>query len=89
VSCNRITISEKQRPHALKFIKKHKVEKLVTVDIKDMCNTGYHSGSFTKICGLESVCQTENKFEFLKEAYRLLKPGDAYALLMTFFIQKK
>jgi cyclopropane fatty-acyl-phospholipid synthase-like methyltransferase len=70
-----ITLSEKQSRIAERYIRRHKVGHRVNVMVRNMCDTGFDDASFTAICGIESVCQTHDKIAFLKEAYRLLKPG--------------
>ncbi|WP_424357413.1 class I SAM-dependent methyltransferase [Methanocella sp. MCL-LM] len=69
-----ITISDKQVEHAKKFIRQRKMEDRVTAEMNDFCNTGYPDQSFTKVFGIESICYAPKKADFLKEAYRLLKP---------------
>src|SRR4030043_1041158 len=70
-----ITLSQKQVKVAEGYAKKRKVDHLVTFYIKDFCNTGFTAGSFTKIFSIESVCHTENKEDFINEAFRILKTG--------------
>jgi tocopherol O-methyltransferase len=41
----------------------------------DYCDTSFADESFDVIWACESVCHAENKVDFYKEAYRLLKPG--------------
>lgn len=47
----------------------------VEFSLRDYTNTGFASAVFDVVWGLESVCHTEYKEDFLQEAYRLLKPG--------------
>ena len=42
---------------------------------QDYTNTNFKHGYFDVIFGIESVCYAYPKSEFLKEAYRILKPG--------------
>jgi cyclopropane fatty-acyl-phospholipid synthase-like methyltransferase len=70
-----ITISQKQVEEAGKIAKKNGLAELATFYKRDFLNTGFENGSFTVVWAIESVCHAENKKEFLKEAYRLLKPG--------------
>ena len=41
----------------------------------DYLNTDFKSNSFDVVWAIESVCHAENKSDFIKEAYRLLKKG--------------
>lgn len=70
-----ITISAQQVKYARQYAIKHKVADNIHFDIADFCATPFADASFDIIWGLESVCHTLNKGDFLKEAYRLLRPG--------------
>ena len=41
----------------------------------DYCNTSFPDQSFDVVWGCESICYAENKEQFIREAYRLLRPG--------------
>ncbi|MDX6770566.1 MAG: methyltransferase domain-containing protein [Elusimicrobiota bacterium] len=43
--------------------------------LRDYAATGLPDGSFTRVLGLESVCYAPDKAAFLREAFRLLRPG--------------
>lgn len=51
------------------------IEHLVSFSCQDFCNTTFEDASFDVIIGIESVCHATPKSAFLKEAFRLLKPG--------------
>lgn len=70
-----ITITKRQISLADKYAKGREVEDLVNFQVKDFCKTGLPSESFEKIYAIESVCHAEDKRDFLKEAFRLLKKG--------------
>lgn len=70
-----ITLSERQVEQAIKNAKEKKVEEKVEFGIMDYCNTSFSDASFDVIWGCESICYADNKEQFIKEAYRLLKPG--------------
>ena len=41
----------------------------------DYCATFFPDQSFDVVWGCESICYADNKEQFIKEAFRLLKPG--------------
>ncbi|HZP55188.1 MAG TPA: methyltransferase domain-containing protein [Candidatus Saccharimonadales bacterium] len=51
------------------------VQNMTEFYVKDMRNTGFPAGSFDVVFAIESACHLEDKADFIKEAYRLLKPG--------------
>ena len=70
-----ISIVEKQIEKAKKHAKDNGVSKLTDFQVKDFTRTGFKDNSFEVIYGIESICHASPKLAFLKEAYRLLKPG--------------
>lgn len=70
-----ITISEKQMQEAQRLAKANKVDHLVTFMIRNYLDTKLPDGSFDVVWAIESVCHAENKKDFLKESFRLLKNG--------------
>lgn len=43
--------------------------------VKDYCDTGFPPHSFDVVWGCESICYAHDKEQFIREAFRLLKPG--------------
>ena len=70
-----ITLSERQMQQAKTNAIQKGVDKLVDFKIMDYCATDFRDASFDVVWGCESICYAEDKRQFLKEAYRLLKPG--------------
>lgn len=70
-----ITISQQQVQHAQQHAKRQKVSDNIHFEVSDFCSTPFADESFDIVWGLESVCHALNKGDFLKEAYRLLRPG--------------
>lgn len=69
-----ITLSEKQ--HQLANAKRLELNsEKVSFQIKDYTNTQFDAHSFDAVWACESVCHTVDKSKFLKEAFRVLKPG--------------
>jgi len=84
-----ITISDVQVKQAREKAARTAVKDLVTFDNQDYQQTNFKDQSFTKIYAIESVCHTPKKIDFLKEAYRLLKPGGTLVVVDAFQIDKK
>lgn len=70
-----IGLVKKQNDAAVRNSITRKVDHLVTFAEEDFNDTSFPDESFTKIFAIESACHSENKQEFINEAYRLLKPG--------------
>lgn len=70
-----ITISQQQVNHAQHHAKRQKVANRINFEVSDFCATPFEDESFDIVWGLESVCHALNKGDFLKEAYRLLRPN--------------
>ena len=81
-----ISISE----HQIKLARQNAIKSTARDRIKfyhqNYVDTSFEDETFTKIFGLESVCYSMKKRDFLREAYRLLKPQgilvvqDAYVI---------
>ena len=70
-----ITISEKQMQQAISNAKQKNVAGLVDFKVMDYCNTSFADQTFDVVWGCESICYADDKEKFIKEAFRLLKPG--------------
>jgi tocopherol O-methyltransferase len=70
-----ITLSERQVEQAHANAKDKNVEELVDFKQMNYCKTPFPDASFDVVWGCESICYADTKEDFIKEAYRLLKPG--------------
>jgi tocopherol O-methyltransferase len=70
-----ITLSERQVQQATANAKQKGVEKLVDFKTMNYCATDFPDESFDVVWGCESICYADTKEQFIKEAFRLLKPG--------------
>lgn len=70
-----ITITPRQVDIARRNAEKAGVSDLVTFHEMDYLNTEFENETFTKVCGLESVCYAESKKTFIAECHRILKKG--------------
>lgn len=85
-----VTLAQSQARKARKFAKKRGVASQVEFGVADYCGTPFANDSFDIVWGLESICYALDKRAFIKEAYRLLRPGgrlvvaDGFAKRTTF-----
>lgn len=70
-----ITLSAKQRAQAQSLAKRERVWDTTSFLVRDYSRTGFPKESFNVVWAVESVCYAPQKIKFLKEAYRLLRPG--------------
>jgi tocopherol O-methyltransferase len=70
-----ISLNERQVRKANAFAKELGLSDKVLFEQNDYTNTFYPANSFDIVWAIESVCYADDKGIFLKEAYRILKPG--------------
>ena len=70
-----ITLSERQVQQAIDNAKQKGVAELVDFKVMNYGATDFPDASFDVVWGCESICYADNKEQFIKEAFRLLKPG--------------
>lgn len=70
-----ITLSHKQCASAQSFAKRRGVSDATSFFVQDFTQTNFSDKSFDVVWAIESVCYARKKIAFLKEAYRLLRPG--------------
>jgi len=77
IGCNvtGISLSEKQVNKAKELAIEKKVAANVDFKVMNYCATNFPNESFDIVWGCESICYADDKEQFIKEAYRLLKPG--------------
>jgi tocopherol O-methyltransferase len=83
-----ITISDRQYNEAKILSEKNNVPNKTKFYIRDYTNTYFDDGSFSVVWAIESICYADNKIEFLKEAYRLLKEGGRIIINDVFLLRK-
>ncbi len=84
-----ITISNKQADYARRHARRHGVAELVNFEVADFCATPFADASFDVIWALESSCHALNKGDFLREAWRLLKPCGKIVVCDGFLLQRQ
>jgi tocopherol O-methyltransferase len=70
-----ITLSERQVEQAKENAKRKGVSDKVDFKVMNYAQTSFPDESFDVVWGCESICYADDKEAFVKEAFRLLKPG--------------
>ncbi|MGQ0738785.1 MAG: methyltransferase domain-containing protein [Bacteroidota bacterium] len=70
-----ITLSERQVQQATDNAKTKNLKDLVDFKVMDYAATEFPDASFDVVWGCESTCYADKKAQFIKEAWRLLKPS--------------
>ena len=70
-----ISLSDRQVNKAKELAKQKGVEGNTNFETMNYCATSFPDKSFDVVWGCESICYADDKEQFVKEAYRLLKPG--------------
>lgn len=73
--CTGITLSENQVKKANNLATQLNLADKVSFQVMSYMNLAFPDNSFDVVWGLESICYAPNKEDFIKEAYRVLKPG--------------
>lgn len=84
-----ITISDKQAAYAREHAQRHAVSDRVNFEVADFCTTPFAYASFDVVWALESSCHALNKADFLREAWRLLRPGGRIVVCDGFLLQRQ
>jgi tocopherol O-methyltransferase len=70
-----VNVSPEQVAVARRYVRRRALENRVTILHRDYKATGFGDGSFDVVWACESVAHSPDQRDFLREAYRLLKPG--------------
>lgn len=70
-----ITLSERQAELAERKVQEKRLEKLVDIRIMNYMMTEFPDDHFDIVWGCESICYADDKSAFVREAFRILKPG--------------
>lgn len=84
-----VTLSQQQVKNAYENAKCNGVEDLVSFYQKDYCDTGFQTGYFDVIWGIECHLTESSKEKFVQEASRLLKPGGRLIIAEYFLAREK
>jgi cyclopropane fatty-acyl-phospholipid synthase-like methyltransferase len=70
-----ITLSHRQVQQALGHAKRKGMLHITDFKMMNYSATDFPDAHFDVVWGCESICYAENKLDFIREAYRVLKPG--------------
>jgi len=70
-----ISLSEKQVQKADEIAEKKGMNGKICFEVMNYCKTSFPDQSFNTVWGCESICYADDKEQFIREAFRLLKPG--------------
>jgi tocopherol O-methyltransferase len=83
-----ITLSDVQLKVARRKAAKSDVDRLLNFSKQDFTKTNFRDNTFSKIFGIESICHAHRKIDFLKEAYRIMKPSGRIAVVDLFLTKE-
>lgn len=70
-----ITLSEKQVGVSIENAKKNGVSDQCSFEVQNYLHTSFPDNTFDIVWAVESSCYAPEKLDFLREAFRILKPG--------------
>lgn len=89
VEATGITISNAQAEKAKLYAQKYGVSDLTQFIVGDYTHTKFPDKSFDVVWAIESVCHAGEKLDFIKESYRILKPGGCLIVSDGFMKKRK
>ena len=70
-----ISLSERQVKKAMEIAEKRGTNGKIHFEVMNYSKTSFPDQSFDTVWGCESICYADDKEQFIREAFRLLKPG--------------
>lgn len=82
-----ISLSPTQIARANEYREKSEVQDLTQFSLQNFTKTNFENETFDAIIGIESIVHAEKKEDFLREAYRILKPNGRI-IISDYFLRK-
>lgn len=70
-----LTLSDFQAAKARRYAVERRLSAQLSFQVGDYCDTGFPDESFDVVWAEESTCYAQKKVDFLREAFRVLRPG--------------
>lgn len=84
-----LTVSREQAKYGAQHAKRQGVADLVDFKVADFCQMPFEDESFDVVWALESSCYAVDKGDFLREAWRVLRPGGRVVVCDGFFTRRE
>ncbi|MGH2731615.1 MAG: methyltransferase domain-containing protein [Actinomycetota bacterium] len=83
-----ITIAPSQIVRAQRYTAERGLERRVRFGLQDYCRTAFADETFDAVYGLESINYATDKRDFIREAFRILKPGGSLVVQDGFRVER-
>lgn len=81
-----LTLLQAQVDNANAYSKEVGVSNQTEFIVGDYLKVPFNNNTFDKVYGIETVCHTKEKKDYIQEAYRVLKPGGKLAVLDAYVV---
>ena len=84
-----ITLAERQVQAAKNYAAQRNLKRPPEFLVRDFTNTNFPAGSIDVVWAIESVCHAKDKRDFIREAFRVLKPSGRLILADGFHVRNE